>query len=132
MKRIAMVLGLSLAALTLAIPLAFAGSKSTFTVFIDLAGRDAYGAFGSARNSADAVQNIYCRTFASSTGSESVRCYATNAAGTTVSCFSTSATLVRSAQSMVTDSYVEFAWDASGICTSLDVLKGSHLMPKQP
>lgn len=130
MKRFAKLLGLSV--VVLAVPLAYAGSKSSFQVWVDPVGRSAYGSFGSARNSADAVQNIYCRTNASSTGTESVRCYATNSAGTTVTCFSTSATLVRSAQALVADSYVALTWDASGLCTSIDVLKGSHLAPKDP
>lgn len=129
MKRTAKLLGLSM--VLFAVPLAYAGSRSTFLVTIDTVNRNAYGAFGSARNSSDNVQRIYCRTFADTSGAESVRCFATNAAGVGVTCFSTSPTLIRSAQSMVSDSYVYFAWDTSGVCTNLDVLKGSHLAPKE-
>jgi hypothetical protein len=131
MKRLARLSALVLATL-IALPAAFAGSKSTFYVTIDTVARTAYGAFGSARGSADAVQNIYCRTFAASSGAESVRCYATNSAATTVTCTSTVAALIDSAKSIESSSYVYFSWNSTGICTNLDVLKGSHLMPKQP
>lgn len=130
-KRFSIVAGCCVAVLALGVSLAHAGSKVNFYVTIDSVGRTAYGAQGSARNTADTVQRIYCRTFAS-TGGESVSCFATNNASPAVyvSCSTTNLTLVRSAQSVSDDAYIYFAWNANGQCTAIDVLKGSHLPPK--
>ncbi|RKG80261.1 hypothetical protein D7W79_08390 [Corallococcus exercitus] len=132
MKRFNQALGMSAALMLLAVPVAYAGSKTAFPVSINTASRTAYGAMGTVRNSADAVQSIYCRTFADTAAGESVRCFATNAAGVNVSCVSFSPVLVRSVQSASDSAYLYFAWDASGVCQTIDVLKGSHLEPKSP
>ncbi|MGE6756774.1 hypothetical protein ACQKGO_02075 [Corallococcus interemptor] len=132
MKRFTQALGTSVALALLAVPAAYAGAKSSFNVVVNTSIRYAEGAQGTARNSADAVQRIYCRTNADSAGNESVRCYAVNSANVTATCFSTLPAHVRSAQSAGDASFIYFTWDASGICRSLDVLKGSHLEPKAP
>ena len=132
MKRSTQTLGMSAALVLLAVPVAYAGSKTQFFVTINSTARTAYGAMGTARNSADTVQNIYCRTFADAALGESVRCFANNAAGASVSCYSSSPALIRSVQSTNDSAYLYFAWDASGVCQTIDVLKGSHLEPKGP
>lgn len=132
MKRVAKLLSASVAVVALTGTVAYAGLKTAFSVTINTTARTAYGQFGTARNSSDTIQRIYCRTNASSSGTEYVQCFATDLSGTYVSCYSNSAALVRSAQSIITDAYVEFDWDASSTCTEIDVLKGSHLAPKQP
>ncbi|GMU00483.1 hypothetical protein KH5H1_46030 [Corallococcus caeni] len=132
MKRFTQALGMSVALVLLAVPVAYAGSKVTFPVVISTASRYAYGAMGTARNSADAIQNIYCRTFADVTAGESVRCFANSSASVYVSCVSYSPVLIRSAQSASDSAYLYFSWDASGVCQSIDVLKGSQLEPKAP
>lgn len=132
MKRFTQALGTSVALVLLAVPVAYAGSRTQFFVNINTTTRTAFGAMGTARNSADAVQNIYCRTFADVSIGESVRCFATNSTGVTASCYSFSPVLVRSIQSASDTSYIYFAWDAAGICQTIDVLKGSHLEPKAP
>ncbi|NOK09105.1 hypothetical protein [Corallococcus exercitus] len=132
MKRFTQALGMSVALVLLAVPVAYAGSKTAFFVTINTTARTAYGAMGTARNSTDAIQNIYCRTFADATSGESVRCFANSAAGVYVSCYSYSPALIRSAQAASDSAYLYFAWDASGVCQTLDVLKGSHLEPKAP
>ncbi|NOK17292.1 hypothetical protein [Corallococcus carmarthensis] len=132
MKRFTQALGTSVALVLLAVPVAYAGSKAQFFVTINTTARTAYGAMGTARNSTDAIQNIYCRTFADATSGESVRCFANNSASVYVSCYSSSPALVRSVQSANDSAYIYFAWDASGVCQAIDVLKGSHLEPKAP
>ncbi|MFP2895983.1 hypothetical protein [Corallococcus sp. 4LFB] len=132
MKRFTQALGMSVALVLLAVPVAYAGSKTTFNLNVNATSRYAEGSMGSARNSADAIQRIYCRTFADATYGESMRCFATNAANVTVTCGSSSLTLVRSVQAAGDESYVAFSWDANGVCQTFDVLKGSHLEPKAP
>lgn len=131
MKRFTQALGMSVALVLLAVPVAYAGSKTQFFVTISTTARTAYGAMGTARNSADTVQNIYCRTFADAVLGESVRCFA-NTVSATVSCYSSSPALVRSVQSANDSAYIYFSWDVNGVCQDIDVLKGSHLEPKAP
>lgn len=132
MKRFAKSLGMSVVLGLLAVPVAYAGSKTTYSLNVNATLRYVEGSLGSTRNSADNVQRVYCRSFADAAWGESMRCYATNTAGVTVTCSSTSATLIRSLQAAGDESYVAFTWDASGICQTFDVLKGSHLEPKAP
>ncbi|RKH57233.1 hypothetical protein [Corallococcus llansteffanensis] len=132
MKRFTKSFGMSVALVLLAAPVVYAGSKTTFNLIINTTSRYAEGSMGSTRNTADAVQRIYCRSDADATGAETMRCFATNLAGVTVTCNSSSPVLIRSLQAAGDESYVSFSWDASGICQSFDVLKGSHLAPKDP
>ncbi|MBN9688400.1 MULTISPECIES: hypothetical protein [unclassified Corallococcus] len=132
MKRFTQALGTSVALVLLAVPVAYAGSKSAFNVNVNTSLRYAEGAQGTARNSSDTVQRIYCRTSADSAGNESVRCFAVSAASVSATCFSTLPAHVRSAQSAGDASFIYFTWDTSGVCQSIDVLKGSHLEPKAP
>jgi hypothetical protein len=129
MKRFVKPLGLSVAAVLFAVPAAYAGAKSAFPLTINTASRYAYGAMGTVRASADASAVIYCRSEATPT-LEGVRCFAVNAT-VNVSCYSSSPALVRSLQSASDSAYIWFSWDANGTCTGLDILKGSHLEPKQ-
>ncbi|RKH12516.1 hypothetical protein D7V97_08205 [Corallococcus sp. CA053C] len=132
MKRFSKSFGMSVALVLLAAPVVYAGARSTFNVVVSTVNRTAEGSMGSARNSTDATQRIYCRTFADNTAGETMRCFAVDTAGTYVSCYSTAPALIRSVQSAGDESYIAFTWDASGICQSFDVLKGSHLAPKNP
>ncbi|RKH61836.1 hypothetical protein [Corallococcus aberystwythensis] len=132
MKRFTQALGTSVALVLLAVPVAYAGAKQSYSVVVNTAIRYAEGGMGTARNSADVLQRIYCRTSADSTGNESVRCYATSAANVSASCYSTQPAHVRSAQAIADASFIYFTWDVNGICQSVDVLKGSHLEPKAP
>jgi hypothetical protein len=132
MKRFKQALGMSVAMVLLAVPVAYAGNKTAYLLNINTTSRTVEGSMGTVRNTADNVQRVYCRTFADATYGESMRCYATNAAGTTVTCGSSNATLIRSVQAAGDESFVAFSWDASGTCQTFDVLKGSHLEPKAP
>lgn len=132
MKRFTKSFGMSVALALLAAPVAYAGLKTTFNLNINTVSRYAEGSMGSTRNTADNIQRIYCRSDADAVGSEVMRCFATNSAGVSVTCSSSSPVLIRSLQAAGDESYVAFTWDVNGVCQSFDVLKGSHLAPKDP
>ncbi|HEU4780374.1 MAG TPA: hypothetical protein VFS58_10885 [Steroidobacteraceae bacterium] len=107
-----------------------AGSKQNMSVtiwpgaFLDVA----YGFLGTARNSADIVQQIGCF---SSGGSAS--CSATTAAGQSVSCSTSAASHLAAIHSMTNDSYLLFGWDNStGVCEFVYVRNMSYTPPKAP
>jgi len=98
-------------------------------VVIADAGRIAAGAFGTARNSADNVQFIYCY----STGAASGGCVARDATGLTRTCTTTSAAQIAIIRALRNDAYVSFRWESSGgTCTRIDTSFGSRFAPKLP
>ncbi len=111
---------------------AMAGQKTSNPVAVDATARVANGSLGSARNSADNLQYIGCAAGALSFGGTNMYCFAQTADNVYAECQSTSPQLVQAAQAMSGDSYVHFAWDASGTCTYLLVINSSRLTPKQP
>lgn len=111
---------------------AFAGLKTNIPVTVNTTSRFAAGAIGSARNSADAVQNIGCSLSATPTSAARVFCFARNAANVYGSCSSSDPKLVAAAQSINPDSYVYFAWDTTGACTFLSLYEVSYYPPKNP
>jgi len=91
----------------------------------------AFGMIGTARNSADTKQLIGC--FISTSGTSlQAGCEAQNAAGANTMCFSANANIVAAVQSVGPDSYIDFARDSAGNCTSLYVANGSVTAVKQP
>ncbi|HYO53610.1 hypothetical protein [Archangium sp.] len=124
------VLGCAVAAV-LAGTAAWAGSKYSYPVFIDLTQKKAYGTLGAARNSSDTTQFISCDVHAYSDGSKNMSCAAKSTSGTYVYCSSTVAALVETARSLSGDSFVYFQWDTSGVCTYLGVGHSSEYAPKQ-
>ncbi|MBN8229481.1 hypothetical protein JYK02_18380 [Corallococcus macrosporus] len=126
MKKMGMMFGLCLAmGLSTA---SFAGSKGGFPVTVDTVGRFFSGSMGTARNSTDSNQNLYCYTNSSGYGV----CFATDSIGTNASCYTTNANLVSVIRSLNSDSYLQVAYDNTGACTSIMVGTGSHHDPKQP
>jgi hypothetical protein len=108
----------------------FAGLKQNMNVtywpgtFLDVG----YGFLGTARNSADNVQQIGCF---SSGGSAT--CSGTNAAGTSFSCSTSSASQLAAIHSMTADSYLLMGWDNStGLCEFIYVRNMSYTPPKLP
>jgi hypothetical protein len=106
----------------------FAGAKDTFAVYIDTASRFAIGSMGSARNSTDTHQNMYCYTNTSGYG----YCMATDASGTSVGCSTSNANMLATIRSLNSDSYLQFFYDGGGYCTSILVGTGSHYEAKVP
>jgi hypothetical protein len=110
-----------------------AGFKAPDPVSIDTVARKAHGSFGSARNSADANQFIFCYVDAF-VGSLSLSCRAANNASppVDVSCTSTNTALIGNVQKLSTDADVTFTWDTSGHCTSVLIDRASKWEPKKP
>lgn len=92
----------------------------------------AVGALGSARNSADGTQYIGCATYGSAGSTRSMQCYANDSAGHYGSCSSSDATLVATAGTLSSNSYVTFNWNSSGTCTYLYVVTNSYFPPPGP
>lgn len=119
----------ALSALALSVSV-FAGLKQNMVVtywpgtFLDVG----YGFLGTARNSADAVQQIGCF---SSGGSAT--CSGTSAAGQSFSCSTAVASDLAAIHSMTNDSYLLFGWDnATGLCEFVYVRNMSYTPPKKP
>lgn len=111
---------------------AWAGHKSYNPVVVTSS--SASGSLGNARNSTDTQQYIGCTIYAYTGGTPYVFCFA-NAASTGyayVSCSSYDPAIVDAARAINGDSYIQFAFNTSGTCTSLYVLNGSHAEPKKP
>ena len=111
---------------------AWAGGKTGAEVYADSAGRYAYGALGSARNSADAVQYIGCYVYAYSSGSEYVGCFARNAAGTYVSCVSSVPQIINTVRGLNENGYLYFTYDAGGTCSYVEARNVSYFPPLLP
>ena|SRR5688572_11733229 len=125
MKRTVLLLLLAMSATTLA------GSKSEYPVYVDTTWRTAEGSIGTARNSADNVQQIGCRQNAYE-ASATVSCWARSANGVYVSCYnSTSETMRQAVANITSDAYVYFAYNTSGVCTVVQVVNASLFAPKQ-
>lgn len=124
------------ASLTLSLALggvAFAGFKQQVPVSIDNVRRTAMGSLATARNSADANQIIGCGVdYDAVNRKNNVNCSATDAAGHTAQCATQQAELIQLALGINGDSFVEFDWDKSGVCTNIAVVNSSMNPPKQP
>ena len=104
-----------------------AGRKTSSPVVVGTS--YAYGALGSARNSADSVQFIGCSTWATAT-SQSGLCQARDSASHNLSCTTSEPNLLAEIRSMAGDSFVYFTVNASGECTLIQVNHSSELEPK--
>jgi hypothetical protein len=129
MKRHSIVTLLCIAAMA---PAAWAGTKGVYSVYVSTTGKYAEGAIGSARNSADAYQQLGCGLTAYSAGTPSGYCYARDASGVSAMCNTSDPGLVAQIQSVSTDGYLRFNWDASGYCTSIFHSKFSSTETKVP
>ena len=124
---------LSALAITTLISLAppvHAGVKTNLPVSVDPVARNGKGAIGSTRNSADAVQFIYC--YATHAVNAAAFCAARDVAGTVVSCFTTDPNKVAIVSAMTDYSYIFFSYDAAGTCTQLLVENASFYPPMIP
>ena len=114
---------------------AHAGFKQQNPVSIDLINRFAQGSFGSARNSQDGQQSIDCAitSYKRTILESQVVCNAQNALGQTVFCTApASGNLIEAMAALDSDSFLHFAYDANGTCTTINVINGSSFEPKLP
>jgi len=104
---------------------AHAGSKEPWPVSINTTSRWAQGAFGDARNSSDQNQFIGC-----SINNGQAYCAAEDASGHFVSCVTTATAFLNALNSLNGDSALYFAYNTSGVCSSLIVYNYSYYAPK--
>jgi hypothetical protein len=106
-----------------------AGVRVSSAVVIDSTNRWAKGSLGTARNSADNTQYIGCTVYNNTP--PSATCIARNDDGQFASCTTSSAEHVQGARSLGSDSFLQFVWDANGICTAITITHNSYYEPKQ-
>jgi hypothetical protein len=103
----------------------FAGTKGTYNVSVSSTSFN--GSLGSARNSADANQQIGCWSYSSGSGF----CYGKDSTGTTASCSTSDAAMLTAIKSIKGDSYIRVNY-SSGACTNVFVSNFSSFAPKAP
>lgn len=115
---------------------ALAGLKSAGNVLVTSS--TAYGAMGSARNSADTLQYIGCELYATTTYSN-FHCRARNAANVTLHCWNDARAyphMTAAVTAMTAGSWVRFSVDPTAAdptrCTWIDVENHSKYAPPQP
>jgi len=131
MKHRTLVAFLALAALAAFAPDASAGAKGPWEVYVDPTFQSANGSPGTARNSADGLQYIYCFTSAIASYTYGY-CGAQTAAGVSASCWTTQPQLIQAIHGMASDGGIAFTWDANGECNNIVSYKGSVYETKQP
>jgi hypothetical protein len=89
----------------------------------------ASGSLAAARNSSDGKEYIGCELMGQN-GTPSVDCAASDSTGVTVSCFSAASWAVTVVSGMNSDAAINFSWDASGNCTSINSWNESYYSPK--
>jgi hypothetical protein len=134
MKRAHVVVGLAAGFVSLIAVQAFAGKKTAQEVFVNPISRYAYGALGSARNSADSTQYIGC--YVDYSASEFFGgCEAKSASGAFASCYFPAATFEIYEKILSTQGanpYFWFNWNPDGSCASFEVDSFSHYRPITP
>jgi hypothetical protein len=132
MKLLPSIAAVAVIALLVAHQSATAGWKSPLMgVTIDDVARTANGTISSTRNTADNTQQLTCWLDAT-TSAITGNCHARNLSGLMRSCSTTNANLIQAIGSVNGDSYVSFAWNASNICTAIQVWQNSAAPPKAP
>jgi hypothetical protein len=86
----------------------------------------AAGVVSAARNSSNASEYIGCQVATYSSGAAYGTCYATDAANASVYCSSSNAALIAQMRAISDNSYVQFAADPSGACTTVYVHQSSR------
>jgi hypothetical protein len=113
---------------------AHSGVKENATVVVSTAAKIAYGSFGSARNSLDSYQKLYCWVWSfddAGTPFESGGCYARDYnLSVSAMCGTTLPGLLQAIRGLNDDAYISFAWDVNGQCTSIKNHNGSMYAPK--
>ncbi len=120
MKQLAIIMGILACAAT-----AQAGLKLSYPVVVQPS--FAWGAFGSARASADTVQMLQVTNSRSSSF-----LFARDAAGKDGMCTTTNPDLMAIARTATSGAYVYFAWDSTGACTDISVVNASYIAPAAP
>ncbi len=120
----------TIAFLLSAVGAATAGYQSGAPVTIWTSYRAATGALGTARNSPDYYQHIGCN-FRGYASSHYASCFAIDASGAYVTCYTSSADMMAVVQSLNSDDYLYFAWDANNTCIAIEKQTSSRWEPKR-
>ncbi|NOK17577.1 hypothetical protein [Corallococcus carmarthensis] len=126
MKKTGMMWGLCVAMGLSAI--SFAGERFSSSVFVNTTTRAFSGNLGTARNSSDGVQYLWCSTVSTGAGF----CYAKDASGVAASCSTSDAEMVATIRALNSDSNLQVSYDSTGTCTFIWVSTGSHFETKGP
>lgn len=118
--------------LAFAVGKARAGQKQDQNVVISDASAVAFGMLGTARNSADTVQDIGCYTYGYVLYGVAGYCWATNTQGTYRTCWLSTSNTWGVAATLQSDSELTFWWQANGNCLQVQVDVGSMSPPKAP
>lgn len=125
MNKILIALLLSLTLLVAFVSAAQAGFQGVYPVVL---GTNVFqGSFGSARNSADNVQYLYCWDFGASG-----QCGARDVQGQFRSCSTNDPVHISTIRGMDDTSYIRVYFDTSGVCTRIQSLTYSATEPKLP
>jgi hypothetical protein len=114
-----------------------AGVKATSPVQVNLTSRYAFGSMGSARNSVDSTQQIGCEVDVLANGIVYGGCSAVSAASVGAGPISASCSFYNQpgfaavAQSVSSDSFIIFTWDANGVCQQITSSNFSLWEPKK-
>ena len=92
----------------------------------------AFGAMGSVRASGDTNEFLACTTSVESGSAASVFCEAIDASNNYGGCSSTNPAVIATVAAMNADSFLWFEWNASGVCTYVEVITSSSFAPKAP
>jgi hypothetical protein len=113
---------------------AWAGSKDSWPLTINVGTSTVQGSLATVRASADPKSLIGCEVsgVAGAYGGNLVSCWAQDAAGTFLSCWSQNPVMASALGSLNGDSLVRFSFDASGQCTYLTATNLSWAEPKVP
>lgn len=124
---------LSIAALTLAVGIAFAGQNTSAPVSVDLDNRVARGGQLTARVSDNDVELIGCGATVTNDGVNPTLyfgfCQATDSEGITDTCFTFDADLVDAINSISAYAFIQFAWNENDECTSVRHSTQSFYLP---
>ena len=123
----------TLVAVSLALPgAAVAGLKVPIEVQVHNNSAYAHGAVGTARNSRDSMQDIGC-VIQSSVNQPytSGACWAFDAAGNIGQCaYFNRPEFDKAVATISNDSYIQFSWEDTGLCRTINVGNGSLYEPK--
>jgi hypothetical protein len=117
-----------------------AGLLQSWPVSIDQANRVAQGSLGSARNTTDSIQYIGCWNTVQGYNDvpppagdivKSGGCYAVDSANRSATCVLPAGGLAPMTPPMTPESFIVFTWDASGICTGIQIWAYSSYSPKK-
>ena len=116
----------------LAVGSAHAGFKITGSVLVDAANRHVIGNVMVTRGAPDTLSSIGCYLVGFSSGSTIALCVARNSAGVLGVRSSSAPSVIEAVGNSGPNSYYDYQWDESSMCTTVQVNNSSYSGPLQP